>query len=128
MSSAENPTTRAFEQALSHRIIAQSSLASTLGVLFISSVMSGCEASSAESLSTSDSPRVQSLDKREKTELHWRDLIERESAKTPLGRRLREIRQRIVAEGGRLLDWDEVRAEVRSRRGGIETRSIGEGP
>ena len=30
--------------------------------------------------------------------------------RTPLGRRLWEIRQRHIAEGGRLLSWDEIDA------------------
>ncbi len=40
------------------------------------------------------------------------------SAKTPLGRRLREIRERIVATGKRLLGWGDVEREVQERRGG----------
>ncbi len=36
---------------------------------------------------------------------------------TPLGRRLREIRERIVASGERLLSWDEVERELAARRG-----------
>ncbi|MFL6193025.1 MAG: hypothetical protein ACJ75H_02545 [Thermoanaerobaculia bacterium] len=37
--------------------------------------------------------------------------------RTPLGRQLWEIRQRIVASGERLLDWDELEREVAERRG-----------
>jgi hypothetical protein len=37
-----------------------------------------------------------------------------------LGRRLREIRARIVASGTSLLTWDEIEREVRSRRGGLQ--------
>ena len=40
-------------------------------------------------------------------------------AQSPLGKRLREIRKRIVASGVRLLDWDEVERELRQRRGGV---------
>jgi len=37
---------------------------------------------------------------------------------TPLGRRLWQIRQRIVESGGPLLDWDGIEREVAERRGG----------
>lgn len=39
------------------------------------------------------------------------------SPRTGLGKRLWEQRQRIVASGERLLDWDGVRAESARRRG-----------
>ena len=39
-------------------------------------------------------------------------------AKTPLGRRLRELRAEIVRSGTPLLGWEEVEQEVVSRRGG----------
>jgi hypothetical protein len=39
------------------------------------------------------------------------------SARTELGRQLREIRRRIVASGQPLLDADELDREVRDRRG-----------
>jgi hypothetical protein len=39
------------------------------------------------------------------------------SARTELGRRLREIRRRIVASGQPLLDADGLDREVRDRRG-----------
>jgi hypothetical protein len=35
---------------------------------------------------------------------------------TPLGRRLWEIRQRIIASGEPLLDWDDLEREVAERR------------
>ena len=38
--------------------------------------------------------------------------------RTPLGRRLSEIRAKIVASGDPLLDWEEIDREVRLRRGG----------
>lgn len=37
--------------------------------------------------------------------------------RTPLGRRLWEIRQRHIAKGGRLLSWDEIDAQLGERRG-----------
>jgi len=37
--------------------------------------------------------------------------------RTPLGRRLRELRRRIVASGAPLLDWDGLDQEIRARRG-----------
>ena len=36
---------------------------------------------------------------------------------TELGRRLQEIRARIVASGEPLLDWEDLDAELRERRG-----------
>lgn len=38
-------------------------------------------------------------------------------ARTELGRRLREIRERIVASGQPLLDWDGLDREIQRRRG-----------
>ncbi len=43
--------------------------------------------------------------------------------KTPLGERLRQIRERIVASGKPLLDEDEIEKELASRRGGLQGRS-----
>ncbi len=40
-------------------------------------------------------------------------------SRTALGRRLREIRQRIEASGQPLLDWDGIDRELWERRGGI---------
>lgn len=37
--------------------------------------------------------------------------------RTPLGRRLKELRHQFIAEGGVLLSADEVSAEVSERRG-----------
>jgi len=42
------------------------------------------------------------------------------SPKTPLGKRLWEIRKKYVASGEPLLDWDEIEKEVKERRGGVE--------
>ena len=39
-------------------------------------------------------------------------------ARTPLGKRLRELRAQIVRSGTPLLDQDQVEEEVRTRRGG----------
>jgi hypothetical protein len=42
-------------------------------------------------------------------------------ARTPLGKRLRELRERIVASGAPLLDDAALRAELRERRGDGDT-------
>ena len=42
-----------------------------------------------------------------------------EEAISPLGRRLREIRARIVASGVPLLNWEELEREIAERRGGV---------
>jgi predicted DNA-binding antitoxin AbrB/MazE fold protein len=39
-------------------------------------------------------------------------------ARTPLGRRLREIRAEITKSGMGTLSWDEIEGEVALRRGG----------
>ncbi|MFY9819846.1 MAG: hypothetical protein WAM82_00585 [Thermoanaerobaculia bacterium] len=39
--------------------------------------------------------------------------------KTPLGRRLWELRKRIVVSGEPLLDWDDLEREIAERRGGV---------
>ena len=41
----------------------------------------------------------------------------RVEVETPLGKKLWQIRQQIVATGEPLLDWDEVNQEVAERRG-----------
>jgi hypothetical protein len=38
--------------------------------------------------------------------------------RTPLGRRLKELREKFLADGGRLLTPEEIDAEIRERRGG----------
>jgi predicted DNA-binding antitoxin AbrB/MazE fold protein len=40
------------------------------------------------------------------------------TARTPLGRQLRELRSRIVRSGVPTLSWEEIEEEVASRRGG----------
>jgi hypothetical protein len=37
--------------------------------------------------------------------------------RTPLGKKLLEIRQRIVASGRPLLDWDDIDREIAEQRG-----------
>lgn len=44
--------------------------------------------------------------------------------KTPLGCRLWELRKRIVASGGPLLEWDDIEREVAERRGGVSERDL----
>ncbi|NEV62355.1 hypothetical protein [Thiorhodococcus minor] len=39
--------------------------------------------------------------------------------RTELGRRLVELRRAHLLGGGKLLDWDEIEAEARERRGGV---------
>jgi hypothetical protein len=39
-------------------------------------------------------------------------------ARTPLGRKLLELRSRITKSGVPALGWDEIEEEVASRRGG----------
>jgi predicted DNA-binding antitoxin AbrB/MazE fold protein len=59
------------------------------------------------------------LDLADKTRVNV--IIEGESARarTPLGARLRELREEIVASGAPTLDWDELSSEVAARRGGF---------
>ena len=40
-----------------------------------------------------------------------------DTPQTALGRRLWELRQRIIDSGERLLDWEEIDREIASRRG-----------
>jgi len=57
------------------------------------------------------------LDLPEKAEVHV--TIETvAAARTPLGRRLRELRSKIVTSGTPGLSWEEIEEEVASRRGG----------
>lgn len=44
--------------------------------------------------------------------------------RTPLGRRLWEIRNRILASGEPLLDWDDIEREVAERRGGVSESDL----
>jgi len=53
------------------------------------------------------------------TESIWQETISYKP-KTPLGKRLWEIRSRIVASGEPLLGWEEIEQEVAARRGEIE--------
>jgi hypothetical protein len=48
-----------------------------------------------------------------------REFREQESwtPRTPLGQRLKELRQQFIAKGGELLTPDQVAVEVRERRG-----------
>lgn len=43
--------------------------------------------------------------------------------KTPLGKKLKELRSQFIAAGGDLLTADEVAAEVRDRRGSTFSES-----
>jgi hypothetical protein len=48
------------------------------------------------------------------------DLIASYQPKTPLGRKLKEIRAEIVASGETLLDWDDIERERAERQGGFQ--------
>jgi len=39
--------------------------------------------------------------------------------RTPLGKKLVELRRAYLEEGGELLDWEGIRREVAERRGGV---------
>jgi predicted DNA-binding antitoxin AbrB/MazE fold protein len=57
------------------------------------------------------------IDLPEKAEVHV--TIETTApARTPLGRRLRELRSKIVTSGTAGLSWEEIEEEVATRRGG----------
>ena len=59
----------------------------------------------------------QSVNLPEKTEVHV--TIETTApARTPLGRKLRELRSRILRSGAPTLGWEEIEEDVASRRGG----------
>ena len=51
-----------------------------------------------------------------KAEIAWRD-VDRFVPRTPLGKKLWNLRQQILASSVPLLTWDEIEAEVRQRRG-----------
>lgn len=44
-------------------------------------------------------------------------LSHKHHAKTPLGKQLMRIRERIIKSGTLLLDWDDIEREVAERRG-----------
>ena len=58
-------------------------------------------------------------------EVNQSQLAEEEfKPRTPLGRRLWELRKRIVASGEPLLDWDDLEREIAERRGGVSERDL----
>ena len=59
----------------------------------------------------------QPVDLPENAEVHVTIQTDAE-AKTPLGRRLRELRAEIARSGMTPLGWDEIESEVAFRRGG----------
>jgi len=59
----------------------------------------------------------QPVDLPENAEVHVTIQTDAE-AKTPLGRRLRELRAEITRSGMTPLDWDDIASEVAIRRGG----------
>lgn len=54
----------------------------------------------------------------EKAEVHVTIEEAQAEARTPLGRRLRELRSRILETGAPGLGWEEIEGEVAARRGG----------
>jgi hypothetical protein len=58
-------------------------------------------------------------DKGIKTQWFWKEATSRPPyiARTSMGKRLWEIRQKILASGEPLLDWDDINREVQHRRG-----------
>jgi len=44
--------------------------------------------------------------------------------KTALGRRLWELRKKIVASGEPLLDWEDLEREIAERRGGVSEHDL----
>ena len=62
-------------------------------------------------------PRKQSLNGRAvrpEAQPNWRSSLR---PRTDLGRRLLEIRRKIVASGQPLLDWNAIEAELQARQG-----------
>ena len=59
----------------------------------------------------------QPLDLPEKAEVHV-TIETAATARTPLGRKLRELRSRILRSGAPALGWEQIEEEVASRRGG----------
>ncbi len=55
------------------------------------------------------------------SERSTQDVSRRGRRKTPLGRRLDEIRERIKASGEPLLSWEEIDRELAERRGEART-------
>ena len=47
---------------------------------------------------------------------------------SPLGERLLEIRERIVASGEPFLNWDDLEKEIASRRGGLGVSALPQPP
>ena len=77
--------------------------------------VSECDAGFAGDAPEVASPYASLLPKRFNVLVARRD--GRMTARTALGRRLWELRARIVARGERLLTWDDVDREVEARRG-----------
>jgi len=49
-----------------------------------------------------------------------------EQEESLLGKQLREIRNRFIAKGGKLLTREEIRREIAERRGGVYAREYEE--
>lgn len=43
--------------------------------------------------------------------------------KTPLGKKLMEMREKIITSGERMLDWEDIEEEISDRRGGYESHT-----
>jgi hypothetical protein len=46
-------------------------------------------------------------------------VVDHYQPRTELGRKLIELRRAYIEEGGKLMSWDEINAEVLERRGGV---------
>jgi len=64
--------------------------------------------------------RAPKLDEQDGTAAARTDGVAAERPRSALGRRLREIRERIVASGIPLLNAEELEAEIAERRGSRE--------
>ena len=49
-------------------------------------------------------------------------IAEEEPTRTELWRQLMALREQAITEGMPLMDWDEINAEVRRRRGGVSDK------
>ena len=47
-------------------------------------------------------------------------LLRTHRPRTPIGKALLALRRAYLESGGQLQDWDEIEAEVRKRRGGLD--------
>lgn len=53
------------------------------------------------------------------TDMEWSEALQYKP-RTPFGKRLMEIRKKIIASGEPLLDWDDIEHEIAESRGEFE--------